>query len=92
MPEDKMTDRKCGQNGCQCAVPKLRGRNQGKTAQQPKPKIRWRQGTWLPLGKKPGRLWRKTSQQKKINRRRSVETRKIRTDQRIKMVILQTEG
>ena len=90
-PKIKLTDRECGQNGSQCAVPMPPGRNQGKTARQSKPKIRWRQGTWQPPGKRYGRLWRKASRQKGKNRRKSVETHKIRTDKRIKMVILQTE-
>ena len=90
-PKIKLTDRECGQNGSQCAVPMLPGRNQGKTARQSKSKIRWRQGTWQLPGKRYGSLWRKASRQEGKNRRKSVETRKIRTDKHIKMVILQTE-
>lgn len=91
-PKIKLTDRDCGQDGSQCAVPMPPGRNQGKTARQSKkPKIQWRQGTWQPPGKRYGSLWRKASRQEGKNRRKSVETRKIRMDKRIKMVILQTE-
>jgi len=43
-PKIRLTDRECGQNGCQCAVPKLWGRNQGKAVPSAKPYIQWRQG------------------------------------------------
>ena len=51
-PKIRLTDRKCGQNGCLCAVPKLRGRNLGKTAYQPKPQDTMEARHKTAIGKK----------------------------------------
>ena len=87
-PKIKLTDRECGQNGCQCAVPGC-----GEEIEAPiNPSPRYDGGKAMTaIGKEARSPLAKGKPTKGDKRRRSVETRKIRTDKRIKMVILQTE-